>query len=457
MTFRFSWLLVPVLLAPALCRADELEAWVKAKVAAQRGLPAVPLPAVGTLWKERPAGVRGPIPGFQPPTSLAPLVRAVRPGVVNISTKNEGTSHSLGSGFVINAEGLVVTNNHVVERAQEIEVRLSDGRAFEATVIGRDPGTDLALLKLPEARGIPTVLLGDSDELEIGDWVVAIGNPFGLDTSVTHGLISARERVLGIGPFDDFIQTNALINPGNSGGPLFDMKGEVVGVTTAIVSQGQGIGFAVPINLVKDLLPNLMDNGRPERGWLGVNVQAVGEVPSHSAVVIDVYENSPAAKAGIKPGDRVVGVSGKSVQGYAQILRKVALLAPGSSVKISLERNGKPVEVTAVLAERPSLEVMKAMSSGRVDVLGLVLRPLDAKAAQAAGVEPGLRVEAVVPASAGDLAGLVAGDVVVEVNRELVATLKDLNAAMGKFEPNEPVLLKLRRGQSYRYIALKPR
>lgn len=453
-----AWIAIAALSVPA--QAQTVDEWVKAKIAAQRTAPTpvvspAPLPS-GQLWRERPAKAPG-LPDFVPPTSLAPLVKAVRPGVVNISTRNEGSSRSLGSGFVINPEGLIVTNNHVVERAQSIEVRLSDGRNLVGTVIGRDPSTDLALLRIADVKDLPTVTLGDSDELEIGDWVVAIGNPFGLDTSVTHGLISARERVIGVGPFDDFIQTNALINPGNSGGPLFDMHGDVVGVTTAISSQGQGIGFAVPINLVKDLLPNLLANGRPERGWLGLNVQEVGEGDARGPVVVDVFAGSPAEKAGLKPGDRVVGIGGKAVQRYQQILRKIALLQPGSSVKIDVVRGGRSFDFTATLAQRPSLEALRAMNSGgRVDALGFAVRPLDPNAAASLGLEPGLRIEAIVPGGAAERAGLAVGDVITELNRDAVATLKELDVALADCEPGEPVLLKLRRGTSSRYVAVKP-
>ncbi len=441
--------------------AETVEEWVHGKVSTQKGLlkavaPATAGPA-GQLWKERNPNAP-PLPGFVPPTSLAPLVKAVRPGVVNIATRNEDTKRSLGSGFVINPDGLVVTNNHVVERAQRIQVRLADGREFEAVVVGRDPATDLALLRLPDAKELPTVTLGDSDQLEIGDWVVAIGNPFGLDMSVTHGLISARERVIGVGVFDDFIQTNALINPGNSGGPLFDMKGEVVGVTTAIDSRGFGIGYAVPINFVKDLLPNLLDNGRPERGWLGLNVQEVGEGTARAPVVVDVFTNSPAEKAGLKPGDRVVRIGGKPVQRYQQILRRVALLQPGTPVKVEITRGGRAFEFTATLAQRPSVEALKAMNSGgRIDALGLALKPLDPNAAASLGMEPGLRIEAIVPGGPSELAGLATGDVIVEVNREAVGNLKDFDAALSETEPNEAVLLKIRRGQSLRYLAVRPR
>lgn len=430
-------------------QAGDVEAWVKAKVAAQRPVRAAAT-AGATLWRERAGGNAPPLTGFSAPTSLAPLVKAVRPGVVNISTRNEGTSRSLGSGFIINPEGLVVTNNHVVERAQTILVRLSDGRTLPAEVVGRDPGTDLALLRLPDAKGLPTVLLGDSDQLEIGDWVVAIGNPFGLDTSVTHGLISARERVLGLGPYDDFIQTNALINPGNSGGPLFDMRGNVVGVTTAIVSQGQGIGFAVPINLVKDLLPNLSDNGRPERGWLGLSVQELEADAGRSVIVVDVYPDSPALKAGIKVGDRVSKVGGRAVQRYQQLLRRVALLAPGTTVRIELERGGKLQEVSAVLVDRPVSQPTPAIASSRFDALGLVLRPQS-------GAEAGLRVEAVASASAAEQAGMAVGDVVVEVNREPVLSVADLEAALALVPNADVALLRVRRGGSLRYFALRAR
>ena len=454
-----SLILVALLALPA--SAQSVEEWVHGKIATQKGLlkpvPPASLGPAGQLWKERPANAPA-LPGFVPPTSLAPLVKAVRPGVVNIGTRNEDAKRSLGSGFVINPDGLVVTNNHVVERAQRIMVRLADGREYEAVVVGRDPATDLALLRLPDAKELPTVTLGDSDQLEIGDWVVAIGNPFGLDMSVTHGLISARERVIGVGVFDDFIQTNAMINPGNSGGPLFDMHGDVVGVTTAIDTRGMGIGYAVPINFVKDLLPNLLDNGRPERGWLGLNVQEVGEGAGRVPVVVDVFTGSPAEKAGLRPGDRVVRIGGKPVQKYQQILRRVALLQPGTPIKVEVTRGGRGFEFTATLAQRPSVEALKAMNSGgRIDALGIALKPLDPNAAASLGTEPGLRIEAIVPGGPSELAGLATGDVIVEVNRESVANLKDLDAALGEWELNQDVLLKIRRGQSMRYLTVRPR
>src|SRR5262249_13524718 len=225
------------------------------------------------IWRERNGS--GPfLVGFSAPSSLAPLIRAVSPGVINVLTYSEPgegiapgpVPTATGSGVLAGPEGYVVRNPHVVKDAQWIQVRLADGRVFDAELVGSDPDTDLALLRVVDGTDLPSVVLGDSDRLEVGDWVVAIGNPFGLDRSVSHGLISAKERVLGVGPLDDFIQTDALINPGNSGGPLFNMRGEVVGVNSAVISNAQGIGFAVPINMVKDLIPNLLDNGHVERG-----------------------------------------------------------------------------------------------------------------------------------------------------------------------------------------------
>jgi serine protease Do len=460
-------LFIVSLLTPFLASADDVSDWARARVRAQKeglattpsGMPPEVEVATPTVWRERTIipfwkeklpGGPSVAPSFTPPASLAPLVRAVRAGVVNISAKNEGTSKGLGSGFIITSDGLVVTNSHVIERAQSIVVRLADGRSLEAKVVGRDAEVDLALLRLTGAADLPVVTLGDSDELEVGDWVVAIGNPFGLDTSLTHGLISARERIIGVGPFDDFIQTNALINPGNSGGPLFDMKGHVVGVTTAIMNQGQGIGFAVPVNLVKELLPNLRDNGTPVRGWLGVTVSEVRD--SSESVIVDVYPESPAARAGLLAGDRLVAINGKPVERYQQLLRRIAIQGPGVVVKLGVVRNGKVINASALLSTRPAAGPTKAMmSGGRIDTLGLVLGELEPSEGQ------GVRVEAVVPGSVAELGGLSVGDVIAEINRVKVSSLRQLQEAVAQTPADEPVLLKFTRGEVSRYLALKRR
>ncbi|SES73497.1 trypsin-like peptidase domain-containing protein [Stigmatella erecta] len=413
------------------------------------------------LWQERPASQSPDIPDFVPPSSLAPLIRAVEASVVRISTLNAtsragGAGRSAGSGFVLTPDGLVVTNNHVVARAQSIDVGLADGREFPAEVVGRDASTDVALLRLRGvgATPLPAVYLGDSDRLEVGDWVVAIGNPFGLDHSVSHGMISAKERVLGVDVFDDFIQTDALINPGNSGGPLFNMRGEVVGVNTAIMSQGQGIGFAVPINLVKDLLPNLRENGRLERGWLGLKVD-----DAH-AVVKYVYRRSPAAEAGIRAGDQVLAVNGKAIDSYLQLLRKVALLAPGTETKLTLMRGGTRQEVAVKLAARPAPETLQALEGpGNMDDLGLVLKDLSPEVASSLGhtAYSGALVTGVVPRSPAAQAGIVAGDVITEVNRRRVKDVAGVRAtlAMGNGGGTN-VLIRVQRGEVQQYLTMVP-
>ncbi|MET0403661.1 MAG: trypsin-like peptidase domain-containing protein [Cystobacter sp.] len=442
-------------------RAREHAAWSEDAMRTSEG-------AVG-LWREWTA--REPLlPGFVPPSSLAPLIRAVESGVVNISATGAGSPlrgvarSASGSGFLLTPEGLVVTNNHVVARgdveASNILVRLSDGREFVAEVVGRDSSTDVALLRLAgqDARDLPAVYLGDSDRLEVGDWVVAIGNPFGLDHSVSHGMISAKERVIGVGPFDDFIQTDALINPGNSGGPLFNMRGEVIGVNTAIISEGQGIGFAVPINMVKDLLPNLRRHGQLQRGWLGVVIDELSQVGTRAAVVKQVYRNSPAARAGIHPGDQLVGVNGRPVDTYQQLLRKVTMLAPDTQVKLALLREGRPLEVVVKLTARPAQEALSALSSaGNLADFGLVLRDITPEVAAPLGLAAyeGVLVSGVLPRSPAARAGLLPGDVVVEVNRRKV---KDVGAVKGAMERGTAtaLLLRIQRGERQQYIALDP-
>ncbi len=445
------WLAVPGL-SFAAAPAETLREW-PADPGSSRSAGA------SQLYRERSAGEPPLLPRFDPPNSLAPLIRAVRPGVVNIHSEaashgeSEPVRQSLGSGFIISPDGYVVTNDHVVDKAAQIQIKLADGREFPGEVVGRDPSTDLALLRLTGLgkTELPFNYLGDSDKLQVGDWVVAIGNPFGLDHSVSHGLISAKERVIGVGVFDDFVQTDALINPGNSGGPLFNMLGEVVGVNTAIVTQGAGIGFAVPINMVKDLLPNLRVNGRLARGWLGVNIKEspIGEGGRRFAVVVDVFPGSPAAKGGLRAGDRVNSVNGRPVETYLQLLRKVALLAPGSRARFSVQRGTEPArEVAVTLGQRPSPESSQTVpSSGRIERLGLLLKE------RAAGV--GLEVVGVTPHGPAEQAGILAGDLIVEFNRKPARDLATFNQALELEGAEQTALLRFNRGEHSRYVALK--
>ncbi|HVG61011.1 MAG TPA: trypsin-like peptidase domain-containing protein [Hyalangium sp.] len=465
-------ILLSLVLATTASAGSGVDSWLQARAREHAVFLNAPLeraPGNGGplgLWRERAEGEPG-ISDFVPPTSLAPLIRAVEAGVVNITTVNArerlGVSgRSTGSGFMLTPDGLVVTNNHVVAKAKQIVVRLEDGREFSAEVVGRDASTDVALLRLSDVDRVelPAVYLGDSDRLEVGDWVVAIGNPFGLDHSVSHGMISAKERVLGVGVFDDFIQTDALINPGNSGGPLFNMRGEVVGVNTAIMSQGQGIGFAVPINMVKDLLPNLRENGRLQRGWLGVNIDDVrSSEDERSLLVKDVYRLSPAATAGIRPGDRLIAINGRPIGSYLQLMRKVALSAPGTEAKLTVMRGNESREVAVKLSERPAPETLQALASpGNVDELGVVLRDLSPDVAGQMGYEPytGVLVTGVVPRGPAAQAGLVAGDLVTEVNRRKVKDIAGMRSALEKGGAGSNVLLRVQRGDVQQYMAISP-
>ncbi len=323
------------------------------------------------------------------PESFAPLVKKEVPSVVNISTRQvvkvqqqspfgdpqmdqffrhffggmpqqEQVRQSLGSGFIISPDGYILTNNHVVDKATDIKVSLTDGRIFEAKLIGKSPDIDIALVKI-EATGLPAVDLGDSNALEVGDWVVAIGNPFGLSHTVTAGIVSAKGRVIGIGPYDDLIQTDAAINPGNSGGPLFNIKGEVIGINTVIIATGQNLGFAIPISMVKEVLPSIKEKGRPDMGWLGVSAQpltpdlvaALGLQEPYGALVNSVVKGSPAEKAGLKRGDVIIELDGKKILDPSELPRMVAFGHIGKTVTLKILRQSKSMEIKAVVEMKP--------------------------------------------------------------------------------------------------------
>lgn len=324
------------------------------------------------------------------PDSFAPLVKQLNPMIVNISTRQvikvrqpspfgdpqmdefyyrfffggapqrEQVRQSLGSGFVISPDGYILTNNHVVDKATDIKVALSDGRVLEAKLVGKAAEIDVALIKV-EAANLPAVVLGDSDAIEVGDWVVAVGNPFGLSHTVTKGIVSAKGRVIGAGPYDNLIQTDAAINPGNSGGPLFNLQGEVVGINTLIMAQGQNLGFAVPVNMVKDILPSIKAKGKPDLGWLGVDAQAVtpeiaealGMSEPLGAIVRGVIKDGPAAKAGMQRGDVIVEMDGKRIMDPAELPRMIAFGHIGKTVTFTVLRQGKRTEVNAVIEAMP--------------------------------------------------------------------------------------------------------
>jgi serine protease Do len=437
---------------------------------------APPQPPVSTFV----APLANPVTIQTPVTDVAGLAQRLMPTVVNITTSHisrsnpheglpfglpfrgsERRSKSLGTGFIVDPTGLIVTNAHVVAGADDIRVRLADDREFDAKVIGKDTKLDLALLKLENASGLAAAVMGDSDSLRVGDWVVAIGNPFGLGHTVTIGITSAKGRSIGAGPYDDFIQTDASINPGNSGGPLFNLKGEVVGIPTAIRQNAQGIGFAVPVNALKEVLPQLRDKGSVSRGKLGVRIQPLtGELAQglglekpRGALVSNVEPNSASAKAGVQPGDVITHVNGLVVNHADDLPRMVARHQPGTRIKITVFRGGKAFQLDAVLdplLDDPEDDPAPSGSSkpGPEPSSRLGIQIDDAPSGN------GARVRVISPTSlaAGQL---LPGDIIVEINKQPVSNAAEAMKRTENITPGQVLLLKIRRGTDHRFVAIK--
>src|SRR2546426_23230 len=446
------------------------------------------------LWTERPAA--------QSTTALAPdwvrLSKEGKPAVVNISTKRnpDGAAmpdlkgggpgdrspedffrrffdeaprrpvRAVGSGFILSADGYIVTNNHVVDDATAIQVKLADGRELAAKVVGRDPKTDLSLLKV-EATALPVIPVGDSSALQVGEPVMAIGNPFGLEQTVTTGIVSATGRSIGAGPYDDFIQTDASVNPGNSGGPLISARGQVIGINTAIFSQNGGsvgIGFAVPSSLAKSVITQLAEHGKVERGWLGVSIQPLTRelaqgfkrADATGALVAAVVEGSPAEKAGVKSGDVVVEFAGKKVTKSGDLPSLVAEARVGSEVPMVVVREGKEVRLTARIARLEDEKPSRVAGSEGKGQLGLSVQPLTPPVARELGlkVNEGVLVRDVAEGSRAGEAGIRAGDVIVEVDRQPVRTVEDLKTRVDKHAKGAPMLVRVNREGSTMYVAI---
>ena len=375
---------------------------------------------------------------------------------------------SLGSGFIIDGDGSILTNNHVVENAQKIVVKLAaDDREFEAKVIGRDAKTDIAVIKINAKTNLPAATLGDSDRLEVGEWVVAIGNPFGLDSTVTSGIVSAKGRHIGQGPYDNFIQTDASINPGNSGGPLINLRGEVIGINTAIFSRtggNMGIGFAIPINLVKEVLPQLRGKGKVTRGFLGVLIQKVtpeiaeslGMDKGNGALVANVTKDGPADKAGVKVGDVIIEFDGKEVKDSSDLPIIVARTSVDRRARMKVLRDKKEITLTVSVGELKDEEVVA--SAPEKGELGLTVQRLTPQMAESLGLDKpeGVVVTAIEPGSAADEAGIRRGDVIVEVDRKLIRNLDEYKKAVAAIRKGRGVLFLVRRGDNTLFLALKP-
>lgn len=388
------------------------------------------------------------------------------------------TFNSLGSGFVIHPDGYIVTNQHVIDRATKIVVTFRDDRrTYEAKLIGSDPKTDIALLKVDAPEKLTPAALGNSDQLSPGDWVIAIGNPFRLGHTATVGIVSAKSRrVPGGKPYDNFIQTDASINPGNSGGPLFNARGEVIGINTAIFSPGRvgatgfniGIGFATPINLVKSILPQLKSKGKVTRGWLGVLIQPVSEdvasalklTDARGALVADVMPNSPAARAGFQRRDVILQFNNQTVNDSIELPLMVAETEVGKTVKVEIVRGGKKMTLDAKIDELNDEEVETPDNNEAEETqLGLTVQDLTPEIARGLGIEDdvkGVVVTAVEPDSPAAQAELKRGDVIVEVGDKPVTSTREFRAATKDLQKAKPLLLLVRRGDNTIFLTLKP-
>jgi serine protease Do len=444
---------------------------------------------VGTTVSAKPA-----------PESFSGLVKEASPSVVYVSTKTtikqrqfspfgpndplrdffekfygdrmprDIPQTGLGTGFIIDKDGYILTNNHVVEKADEIKVTLEDESVFDAKIIGRDPETDIALIKIDKAKNLKPLKLGDSDLMEVGDWVVAIGNPYNLGHTVTAGIVSAKYRDrddVGIGVFDNFIQTDASINPGNSGGPLLNIDGEVIGINSAIFSQtggSVGIGFAIPINMAKDLLP-MLKTGKIVRGWLGVGVQGITPdlkekfnlESENGALISQVYPDGPSGKAGLKSGDVIVSFQGKEIKDSKRLPYIVSATPVGTDAEVVVIRKGERKSFSVKLGERPPSDETAMVQESPSMNLGMTIEALTEEKARRYGIQDsvGLLVLDVEYNSPADEAGLQQGDIILEVDRVKMKTENDFETRLKNNKPGDKILLLIKRGRSEIYTTMR--
>ncbi|MCX8093705.1 MAG: DegQ family serine endoprotease [Candidatus Goldbacteria bacterium] len=432
------------------------------------------------------------------PATFKDVADAVKESVVNISTVTvikqtnpfyndpffdddflyrffgipQGTfkTRSLGSGVIISADGYILTNNHVVEKADEITVKLYNQKEYKAKIVGRDKETDLAIIKI-NANGLKPAKIGDSDKVEVGDWVIAVGSPFGLEQTVTQGIISAKGRIIGAGPYDDFLQTDAAINPGNSGGPLINLDGEVIGINTAITSRSggyEGVGFAIPINMAKKVYGDILQKGKVVRGWLGVAIQDLTPdlakyfKVDEGVLISQVFTNGPAHKAGMQRGDVIIEFDGKKIKKYRELQSIVASTPVNKTVNVKVIRKGKEVNLKIKVGERNPdaiLEPEKPEISQSENNLGVTVSDITDDIASQYGISKGsgVVVIAVDPGSSAEDAGIMRGDIIHEINGKQIKNTSDFNEAVKTVEKNKQVVVLIERGNSMLYLAFNVR
>jgi serine protease Do len=468
-SFLFCCLLVPDAPAVAQEARSALQSLQDAFVqVAQAAKPSVV--NIATTQKPRaPEGRRGQVP----PQFRGPFREFFGEEFLErfFGEQPQRERHSLGSGVIVDKRGFILTNNHVVEQADAIEVQVSDKRKFKATVVGRDPKTDLAVIKVDATGDLPVAKLGDSGKVRIAEWVMAIGNPFGLDQTVTVGVVSAIGRSeVGITTYEDFIQTDASINPGNSGGPLVNMAGEVIGINTAIVASGKGIGFAIPINMAREITDRLIAQGRVVRGWLGIGIQELteelaaqfGVKPDDGVLVGNVMKDSPAEKGGLRTGDIILQFNAAKIANVRQLQREVAQSPINAPATLKVLREKQSLTVTVVLGEQPSEPAAVATGSApeeNADRFGFSVQDLT----------PELREQLKVPAGSGVVvsgveeggpavrAGMRPGDIIAETNRERVRSVQEFTRLLSQMKRGSNLLLLVQREGNSRFVVLTPK
>lgn len=421
----------------------------------------VALPAVVNIYTNQKVRVR---PFYPMPFDDSPLFRDFFEDFFNdiLPKEREYKSTSLGSGFIISSDGYIVTNDHVVRNADEISVKLHDKRTFKARVVGRDPKTDVAVIKI-NANNLAFLKFGDSGKIKIGQWAIAVGNPFGLNGTLTVGVISATGRSnLGIETYEDFIQTDASINPGNSGGPLLNIYGEVIGINTAIVAAGQGIGFAIPANMAKNIIEQIIKKGSIERSWLGVGIQkltpelaeSMGIKKAEGILVNRIYENSPAEKAGLKEGDVILECNGTKLEDPSD-LQKIVIGSPiGTVLKLKVLRENKTIFIDIKTDKMPSEEKIEKSEMSK-NLLGIKVRDLLPKEKKETFYKFGVVVVEVMPNSPADLAGIMEGDIIFTINQKQIKNSNDFKQIISSLKKGSIINIFLQRDNRTFYIAVR--
>ena len=481
---RTFWLALVV----AVLAGMAVGGYTRTRAESARTLARSPIVVAPTSMVEAPI-----IPVQMPLTTgtFAQVAEAIKPAVVNITTVSKGglpgrtqfeeffgeefyrrffgeaperiPQRSLGSGVIVDPSGVALTNAHVVEKATEIEVVTLDGSKHKAKLVGLDRKTDLAVLRLDNGKGqFKFARLGDSEKMQVGDWVIAVGSPFGLHATVTAGIISAKARQIGQGPFDDFLQTDAAINPGNSGGPLVNMQGEVIGINSAIVAGGSGIGFSIPSNMARKIYSELLAKGKVTRGWLGVSIQPLTPELAKSfgakdkgVLISDVLQDGPAAKGGLKAGDILTEFEGKKMEAPADLQRAVGLTTPGQDTKVKVWRDQGEKTLEVKIGEAPDdREAARQFGRSR-SMLGLEVRPITPELARQLNLKTaeGVVVARVDEDSAAGEAGVQRGDVIREINRQRIRSMADFERLTKDAKEGDRLTVLLQRGPMSLYVA----